>query len=301
MDAASTTAEADCGHPCPCDVTVVLPTLNGEDFIEEQLQALLDQVTTYSWELVVVDSGSTDDTLGIVESRSQRLVPQRLVRLPAARGVSAAINAGISASSSPLVLIAEHDDVVAPGWIQALGDALQDHEFVCSQMERFRLNDDRTSGSRRHFPKQDPRFMVPIGNATGMGFRRRLWDALDGFDESYRFGGNDLEFIFRAHRLGHELHPVPGAVVHYRARATPQGAFTQARSYGLGIVRVYREHGKKYIRRRRLQDVAWEYGRLGWWIVRSMTSASYRMRLAFRGGLQVGFLEGSLRFRKFFP
>ncbi len=281
-------------------VAVILPTLNGAEFIGEQLTALFAQECSTPWHLVVVDGGSTDSTLDVVESFRPTPVPMRIIRLTGAPGVNAGLNAGIAATDSTYLLIAEHDDVVAPGWMQALVDALQTHNLVGSHMDRFTLNTPAAARTRQSF-QENPDSDVPVGIATGMGLRRALWLELDGFDESYRYGGNDIEFCFRAHDAGHDLILVDGAVVHYRIRADPRAAFRQHRAYGIALVRLYADFGPTYLRRRRLVQVARELIRLGWWGVRAPLDRTYLHLLATRGGLQLGLLQGSLKYRRWFP
>ena len=57
-------------------------------------------------ETVVVDNASTDDTCRIVEKTFPAL---RLIRNPENRGFAAAVNQGVRASSSPLVLLLNPD------------------------------------------------------------------------------------------------------------------------------------------------------------------------------------------------
>lgn len=49
------------------DVSIILPTYNGIRYIEEVMQALFRQRTRFSYEVIVVDSGSSDGTKGIVQ------------------------------------------------------------------------------------------------------------------------------------------------------------------------------------------------------------------------------------------
>jgi rhamnosyltransferase len=53
------------------DVTVVIPTLNGERYLAEVLDAVAAQVFGGSTETLVIDSGSTDATLEIVRARTE--------------------------------------------------------------------------------------------------------------------------------------------------------------------------------------------------------------------------------------
>lgn len=57
--------------------SVVIPTKNGEAYLEEVLTAVFAQETDFSFEVVVVDSGSTDRTLEILAR-----FPVRLLRIP---------------------------------------------------------------------------------------------------------------------------------------------------------------------------------------------------------------------------
>ncbi len=54
-------------------VSVLMPTWQGEEFLERVLAALADQECPFAWELRVIDSGSTDRTLAILESWRPRL------------------------------------------------------------------------------------------------------------------------------------------------------------------------------------------------------------------------------------
>jgi glycosyltransferase involved in cell wall biosynthesis len=91
-------------------VSVVIPAYNHGRFVGEAVRSVLAQ-TMADLELIVVDDGSTDDTLAVVESiRDPRL---RVIAQPN-RGTHAAINAGMRAASAPLLAILNSDDVYAP-------------------------------------------------------------------------------------------------------------------------------------------------------------------------------------------
>src|SRR6202790_4891462 len=57
-------------------VVILLGTLNGAEFLPEQLQSYRDQ-THVNWELLVSDDGSTDQTVGLIKAFA-KLVPQRV-------------------------------------------------------------------------------------------------------------------------------------------------------------------------------------------------------------------------------
>lgn len=55
-------------------VTVFVPTFNGARWLEEVLAALATQMTTFPFEILVIDSGSTDSTLDIIARHKARLI-----------------------------------------------------------------------------------------------------------------------------------------------------------------------------------------------------------------------------------
>ncbi len=60
------------------DVTVAIPTFNGEEFMESVIESILSQKTKKQYELLIVDSGSTDRTLDIIRRFGDKV---RLVQI----------------------------------------------------------------------------------------------------------------------------------------------------------------------------------------------------------------------------
>lgn len=96
-------------HNVPA-VTVLLPVLNGERWIEQSLKSLQDQ-TFQDFEILVIDDGCTDSTLDII--RDMRITSLRVINGPG-RGVGAALALGVSFALSPLLARQDADDVSHP-------------------------------------------------------------------------------------------------------------------------------------------------------------------------------------------
>jgi glycosyltransferase involved in cell wall biosynthesis len=94
-----------------CVVSVVIPTYNRADLVGRAIKGVLTQ-TFSDFELIVVDDGSTDHTVEVVERFQDPRV--RLLRLPENRGVSRARNEGIRVSRGELVAFLDHDDEWLP-------------------------------------------------------------------------------------------------------------------------------------------------------------------------------------------
>lgn len=119
----------------PLDLSVVLAVRNGADTIEQQLDALVRSQWNGSWEILVVDNGSTDATPEIVAGYVLDDPRVRVVQAVDHAGLSYARNVGVTQARGRAVAFCDDDDVVDPTWVAAMGDALREHRVVASHME----------------------------------------------------------------------------------------------------------------------------------------------------------------------
>jgi len=218
--------------PAPA-VSVLVVARDAAATIGAQLDALLDQSFDAPWELVVVDDGSTDATVAVVDARAARAPWVRRVPGPG-RGVAAARNAALAAARAPRIAMVDADDVVAPGWLSAMATALDDASLVAGALEIDRLNPEWVRGTRGRALTRGPGTfagVVTFAHSCNLGVRRDLVDRIGPFDETID-AGEDVEFSYRAGRAGVEARYAPDAVVHYRYRTTLGGLWRQGRAYG---------------------------------------------------------------------
>ena len=82
------------GHP---QVSVILPTYNERENIEELVQGIDDALDgKWSYEIIVVDDNSPDDTAGAVLRLADQFPAMRLLERPQKSGLASAISAGFS-------------------------------------------------------------------------------------------------------------------------------------------------------------------------------------------------------------
>ena len=289
------------GFAVPADsieLSVVIPARNEQEMISGQLDALIGQAWKGSWEVVVVDNGSTDATASIVEAYGRRDPRVRLVSATDRAGINYARNAGIEAAAGRSFAICDADDIVAPGWVAAMGDALATAEFVTGPLELDRLNprwlaDSRGRGDERGLATFHGIFPTVHGN--NMGMRRELWARVGCFDEDVQ-GADDIELSMRVWIDGVAAEFVSDAMVHYRYRPEPRALWRQGRAYGRSrplVVRRLRERG--------LECPSRIAGWRSWiWLlvhVASLRSRNGRAAWLWVAGNRVGHAEGSLRYR----
>src|SRR5436190_623470 len=93
-------------------VSVLLPVWNGEAFLEQAMESILRQ-TLSSFELIVIDDGSTDRTAAIAEEFASRDNRVRVLRR-LHEGLSATLNAGIAAARGEYIARMDADDISVP-------------------------------------------------------------------------------------------------------------------------------------------------------------------------------------------
>jgi len=100
-------------------VSVVIPAYNAGDTIKRSIQSALDQ-TYASREIIIVDDGSTDQTLAVARECGSRI---EVLEQPH-HGPAVARNAGISRARGELVAFLDSDDYWRPAFLGACVDAL---------------------------------------------------------------------------------------------------------------------------------------------------------------------------------
>lgn len=118
-------------------ISLVTPCLNGGEFIEEAIRSVLLQGYE-KLEYVIVDGGSTDATVGIIEKYQDYL--SFWVSEPDG-GQSAAINKGMNRCSGEIVNWLNCDDILLPGALHKIGAAYALHPGTCilSKVENLYL------------------------------------------------------------------------------------------------------------------------------------------------------------------
>lgn len=103
------------------DVSVVIPTYNRASLLPATLESVLNQhVNDVSFEVIVVDNNSTDDTAAVVRS-VQATAGARLHYVKELhQGTSHARNAGIRQAKGPIIAFTDDDVLVSPDWLQSI-------------------------------------------------------------------------------------------------------------------------------------------------------------------------------------
>jgi glycosyltransferase involved in cell wall biosynthesis len=190
-------------------VSVVIPALNAEEWIEETITSVLDQTYVRSAiEVVVVDDGSTDRTIEIARRVliGHDVLHSVLVSV-GSHGPSAARNRGWRHASSEWIQFLDADDLLHPRKLEVQMAAAQNVDastaVVFSRWARLLSVSGRWEIDR---PGLEPSFgsdpaldAIRDGNfmATGSQIFRRSWlERLNGYNEAYRHI-EDVDLLLR--------------------------------------------------------------------------------------------------------
>jgi GT2 family glycosyltransferase len=204
----------------------------------------------------------------------------------------------MAASRAEAVAMCDADDVVAGGWVRAMGTALREYEFVTGPLDVDELNAPWVADVRGRAIESGPgdfHGVFPFAHSCNVGLRKSVAARAGGFDEDLHTG-EDIELSFRLWRLGIPLTFVPEALVHYRYRASERDLWRQAVAHA----RV----GPRLERQMRAAGIAvtnpGEWRR--WlWLVRHgglLSSRAGRARWLSVAGGRIGRIEGHWRARR---
>lgn len=247
------------------EITVLLATRNGERVLPRTLEGyILQRDVPFEWKLVVVDNGSTDQTSEVIKRFRNRLNIEPLFE-PIA-GKNRALNAGLQAIDSDVVIISDDDAIPQPdflvAWQRAFSNQPSYDIFGGSIEPLFDIEPPEwMSRSRIRFAELFTARDLPEGPVgpysifgPNMAVRRSVfvqglkfaeWIGPDGTDANYPMG-SETEFCARASQHGHKTWFAREPLVWHIVRShqlRPSYWYQRAYRLGRGQARMYWSNG----------------------------------------------------------
>ncbi len=282
----------------PRFISVVIPAFNAAGALSTQLEALANQTYQGSWEVIVADNRSTDDTRMILDAWEDKL-PLHVVGALDRKGSNYSRNVGAKAAKGDLLLFCDADDVADSRWIEAMAKAATTSDLLGGRLEHETLNDPKVRSWRTPSQRDGLRRshgFLPYAGAGNCGVRAAVFSELGGWNEDFHSGG-DPDFFWRAQLASYRLSFVPDAVIHYRHRTALRSLARQYYVRGLGATRLYRDFRPLGVPKKRIRG-----GLKVWlWILLhapgALVFSANRPRFVRKTAYRLGLLRGSLRHR----
>lgn len=216
------------------DVTVAILNYDGRALLAGLLPTLAAQ-TASGFRVVVVDNGSTDDSVAWL----RREWPQvSIERIPENVGVTRALNRAVRSAATPYVALLNNDLELEPRWLEQLRGALE-ADPACGSADCKLLNFHRRGEidgagdliartgecCKRGFGERDlGQFDRPAAILCASGgaalYRRAAFDRVGYFDEDFGAYFEDADWGLRAQLCGYGCRYVPAAVAFHMGSAT---------------------------------------------------------------------------------
>jgi len=224
-------------------IAIVIVTYNGRRYVDDLFASLrahtrLDEVAT-----IVVDNGSTDDTVDALRTEAART--PNVVLLPQAQnaGFTGGNNLGLAQARRlgvQYVLLLNHDTVVTPRWLEPLVAVLDARSDVAAAQPLLVLHDEpelvNTAGNQLQFCgfgfcgdyrrpvaalglDGQPR-SVPYATGAALLLRMSALDRVGDFDPLLFLYHEDLDLQVRLRQAGYDCVLVPASVVQHKYTAT---------------------------------------------------------------------------------
>ena len=221
------------------DISICLCTYNRLEMLRNTLDSLLKQQTdgTFSYEIVVVDDGSTDDTPAFVrEVAACTQIPIRYFREERI-GVAAARNRGVNESFGEWIAFIDDDEIAETCWLKELfftamntgtdcvGGPVVAHFLSASPNEKMKtalrlLGYNKAmanpKSTMRWYDKYIYYYIPGTGNAL---VRTAIFEKIGFFDTSLSYG-EDMDFFRRLRKAGFEISNNPKALVRHMIPAS---------------------------------------------------------------------------------
>ena len=208
-------------------VAAVIPHWNRRDLLDPLFTSLHAQTRPFD-EMILVDNGSTDDSVDLAQRHNAKVL-----RLGKNLGFAAAVNLGIQSTTADWIAILNNDVTLEPTWLEnllkadaafatgkilnAANPSLIDATFdeISRGACAWRCGQGKPDAPIWNEPRQ-----IRMAPMTAAIFRRSLFAELGFLDENFGSYLEDVDFGIRCALAGHMGAYIPSAVAYHRGSAT---------------------------------------------------------------------------------
>lgn len=214
---------------------IVIPNWNGADLIGECLDSLQEQ--SQATQIVVVDNGSVDDSIDIIEKSYPEVV---LIKLPENTGFSGGVNTGIKYAleqGADAVALFNNDAVADKDWLKNLSQTMDENpksgivtgKLLLTDKKHLDTTGDFYSVWGMPFPRgrnqrdegqyDEPGLVFGASGGASL-YQAAMFNHIGLFDERFFAYYEDVDISFRAQLYGWDVYYQPSARAYHHLSAT---------------------------------------------------------------------------------
>lgn len=232
---------AEMGKPV---ASIVVPVGGVDAALSEQVQAIAASHGDISYEVVLAcNSASPDDLASLEQIARDQGAHWSVVNASTRRGPAHARNVGARAATADLLLFCDADDIVVPGWLEAMVATLAEVDAASGPLPPFGSADDILRWKAAPGAESSPTYMGTVYMpSANIGVRRSAFEEVGGFDERLRTA-EDIAFSWSLVVAGRTVGWSPDAAIRRRYRTNVRSLLRQHFAYGRGISRLLLWYG----------------------------------------------------------
>ena len=223
-------------------VSIVIPHLNGKEMLHNCIQSLLDSISNIQFEVIVVDNGSTDNS---IENIKKHFNEVKIVHSKKNLGYSGGCNLGATKAIYDYIIFLNNDTLHSKGWIEELVSFLDSNPHIgaaqpkiLNAINRNKFDYAGAAGGfidKYCFPYAQGRLFSTIEEdegqfnepkkifwASGAAFivRKDVFISLGKFDDIYFAYMEEIDFCWQMHLDGWGVWYVPSSSVYHFGKQT---------------------------------------------------------------------------------
>jgi glycosyltransferase involved in cell wall biosynthesis len=222
--------------------SIIILTKNSEATLDSCIRSIMKQTHT-GFELIVVDGGSTDNTLEIAHKYGAKVLQER-------EGVGYARALGCKAASGNYVVFIDSDCIAGRRWLDCILKPFKHKDvgivygFTSSVKSSSLFAEFERARIKRYYERRGGVVEPSSWNAA---YRRTALMEIGNFDPLFRRTAEDIDAYYRLLGKGWGVVFQPQAVIYHRHRVGLMQLLVQHLHYGQGRAMLIRKHGLKKI------------------------------------------------------
>jgi glycosyltransferase involved in cell wall biosynthesis len=177
-------------------LSVIMSVYNGDKYLREAIESILDQNFT-NFEFIIVNDGSTDNSLGIVQSYDDKRI--RILNNEANIGLTKSLNTALKQAKGKYIARQDADDISLPNRFEEQMKYFDEHLEVALLGTSKYFIDEKGKILRKEIAPSDPHEILLASNAFTHGsvmFKKAVVDELGYYNEFLKYS-QDYELWLR--------------------------------------------------------------------------------------------------------